>query len=510
MYRRFRDLLQSRAGLFYPEHRRDDMAHGLSQVLAVGRHASLSALYDDATAGGEGWNLLLVHLTVGETRFFRNEAHFDALRQRIIPDIISRRLQVRTVRLWSAGCASGEEPYSLAILLTELLPNIETWSANILATDINPNFLERARQGLYSAWSFRETPDSLRSRYFSEEQGRWRLDENIRRMVSFSRLNLAEPTYPSITNGTYALDMIICRNVTIYFDQATTRQVVERFYASLSPGGWLIVGHSEPQVQLYARFETHNFPNAIIYRKPLDAPLFAAAKPAEAASSQATPSRVRLSTNDKGAAAPAHPSDKPPQPASTKGSSLPSSDKGRATRPLSPLSADVSTRSRNDTWTEIRSYLEQGDKIRAETLLRDFLQSEPLHTEGLLTLARLCADRGNWREAQLFCEQALASNPLSVEASYLLGQVYEHAGHLEDALAAYRRTTYANREFVLGMLGMARVWRQMGQVAEARRGYRSLLKQLATMPGSLVLRDADGATVGELMAFAQSQLETLL
>jgi chemotaxis protein methyltransferase CheR len=154
--------------------------------------------------------------------------------------------------------------------------------------------------------------------------------------------------------------------------------------------------------------------------------------------------------------------------------------------------------------------LEQGDKIRAETLLRDFLQSEPLHTEGLLTLARLCADRGNWREAQLFCEQALASNPLSVEASYLLGQVYEHAGHLEDALAAYRRTTYANREFVLGMLGMARVWRQMGQVAEARRGYRSLLKQLATMPGSLVLRDADGATVGELMAFAQSQLETLL
>ena len=147
--------------------------------------------------------------------------------------------------------------------------------SSILATDINPRFLERAREALYSDWSFRETPDDMRARFWSKEQNRWRLRPEIRRLVSFARLNLAEPSYPSPINGTCALDLLVCRNVTIYFDAATTRQVVERFFEALAPGGWLIVGHSEPQAGVYQQFEVHNFPNTVVYRKPLDAPMFA-------------------------------------------------------------------------------------------------------------------------------------------------------------------------------------------------------------------------------------------
>lgn len=274
LYEQFRDLVQSRCGLAYPERKRADLAHGLRLVLNATRHPDFASLYADALAGGAAWEAIVAHLTIGETYFFRNQPQFDALRQRIIPDVLQRRASIRSLRVWSAGCATGEEPYSVAMLLHEMLPRQEPWTTTILATDINPQFLARARDGLYGNWSFRDTPDELRERFFQPEHSRWRLAPFIREMVNFTRLNLVEPCYPAIINGTYGQDLIICRNVTIYFDEPTTRQIIERFYAALFPGGWLIVGHAEPQVHMYENFEVHNFPHTVVYRKPLDAPLF--------------------------------------------------------------------------------------------------------------------------------------------------------------------------------------------------------------------------------------------
>jgi chemotaxis protein methyltransferase CheR len=274
LYARFRDLLRERCGLDYPERKRADLAHGLRQTLAASKHPDLAALYEDAAAGGPGWEAIVAHLTVGETYFFRNAPQFEALRQHILPELIQRRQATRHLRIWSAGCATGEEPYSIAMTLTDLLPVDELWQASILATDINPLFLARARDGLYSNWSFRETPDAVRERFFTPEQNRWRLHPAIRQMVTFARLNLAEPCFPAILNGTYAQDIILCRNVTIYFDEATTRQLIERFHGALLPGGWLIVGHAEPQASAFPQLELHNFPQTVVYRKRLDAPVF--------------------------------------------------------------------------------------------------------------------------------------------------------------------------------------------------------------------------------------------
>jgi len=175
LYQRFRDLLLTRCGLYYPERKRADLAHGLNPALSATPHQHLATLYADAVAGGPGWDAIVTHLTIGETYFFRNDTQFDALREQIVPELLNRRAALRTLRLWSAGCATGEEPYSLAILLRELLPSDTTWNVSILATDINPVFLERAREALYGSWSFRETPNALRDRFWTAEQGRWRL-----------------------------------------------------------------------------------------------------------------------------------------------------------------------------------------------------------------------------------------------------------------------------------------------------------------------------------------------
>jgi chemotaxis protein methyltransferase CheR len=274
LYISFRDMLRERCGLHYPERKRGDLAHGLTQAMNSGDYADLAALYADAAADGPGWETIVAHLTVGETYFFRNGPQFEALQQHVLPELLQRRSTIRSVRVWSAACATGEEPYSIAMLLDHMLPQDQLWQASILATDLNQRFLARAREGLYGEWSFRETSTDQRARFWTQEGNRWRLHTAIRRMVVFARLNLAEATYPAIANGTCALDIIFCRNVMIYFDEATTRQVIDRLYGALAPGGWLFVGHAEPQVGLFSQFEVHNFPSAIIYRKPLDAPPF--------------------------------------------------------------------------------------------------------------------------------------------------------------------------------------------------------------------------------------------
>ena len=274
LYLRFRDLLHARCGLAYPESKRADLAHGLRLALASSQHDDLAALHADAAADGPSWEIILAQLTIGETYFFRNTPQFAALRQHILPELIERRRTTHHLRIWSAGCATGEEPYSIAMILAELLPSDQFWQVSILATDINPQFLARARDGLYGSWSFRETPEATRARFFTPEQQRWRLHPAIRQMVTFARLNLAQPCFPAILNGTYAQDLILCRNVTIYFDEATTHQLIERFHSTLLPGGWLIVGHAEPQASANRQLELHNFPQTVAYRKRLDAPIF--------------------------------------------------------------------------------------------------------------------------------------------------------------------------------------------------------------------------------------------
>jgi flagellar motor protein MotB len=145
LYLCFRDLVLGRAGLHYPAHKRADLLHGLGLALKAGGYANLAGLYAEALSSGDTWDLILTHLTIGETYFFRNGPQFDALREQIIPEILRRHADTRGLRVWSAGCATGEEPYSLAMTIGDLLPDPALWHASILATDINPETMALAR-----------------------------------------------------------------------------------------------------------------------------------------------------------------------------------------------------------------------------------------------------------------------------------------------------------------------------------------------------------------------------
>ncbi len=487
LYVRFRDLLLARAGLHYPERKRADLLHGLGLVLNAGGYPNLDALYAAAVSNEQAWDLVLAHLTIGETYFFRNGPQFDALRQHILPDILHRRSATRGLRVWSAGCATGEEPYSLAMTIGELVGGDPLWHVSILATDINPRFLERAREALYGDWSFRETPEEIRQRFWTKEQNRWRLRPEIRRLVTFARLNLAEPCYPSVATGTMAIDLLVCRNVTIYFDAATTRQVVERFFSALAPGGWLIVGHSEPQASVYQQFEVHNFPNTVVYRKPLDAPMF----PAD---------------SWRGAGLEPH-----SQPSGLQSWSVPApADPWAATpkllassRPLDARPAPIRAVLSNQQVSEMPDRPREPDDA---TKLRPASAAE---IAALIKLGRQSADRADWPTAESYCEQALAYDSLSIEAHYLLGQIYEHQGKLDPALAAYRRTVYLDAGFVPGLIGMGNIWRQIGRPREASRYYELAVRQLEQLPTMALVPGAEGATAGDLVALVNQQLRAI-
>jgi chemotaxis protein methyltransferase CheR len=317
-------------------------------------------------------------------------------------------------------------------------------------------------------------------------------------MVRFARINLAEPSYPAITNGTSMIDIILCRNVTIYFDELTTRQVAEQFYQALAPGGWLVVGHSEPQATIYHQFEVHNFPNTILYRKPLDTLLFPLGP-----KYQGFETNLHMVPNVQPAI--------PQEPSVERHAQL------RQTSPLKHQQVDVDiTHSRQplsssvpNTWAIIAARLAQDDKPTAETLLRELLDADPTHVQAHITLGRLYADRADWTCAQQQCQFVLEQEPLSIPAHYLLAQICEHQGQLDAALAAYRRTVYLDHSFIAGMLGMANIWRRMGHPANAQRYYHNSLKLLRKLPPTSTLPESDGATASDMITLVMRQLEAV-
>ncbi len=202
-------------------------------------------------------------VTTNETYFFREPAQLAAFTDEIVPDILVRK-SIRKVRIWSAGCSSGEEPYSIAMLLQEG-GYYRDASFEIFASDINQAVLAKARRGHYRENAFRATDPALREKYFMREpDGSWRISDEIRNRVSFGRLNLYDEPRVSLLGH---VDIIFCRNVIIYFDDSSKRVVVSNFYNRLVEGGYLLLGHSESLISLSTQFRLRHLKNDMVYQK---------------------------------------------------------------------------------------------------------------------------------------------------------------------------------------------------------------------------------------------------
>lgn len=218
----------------------------------------------------EEWQNLVMLLTNSESYFFRDRELFTLLQTHLLPELIQRNQNNKTLRICSAGCSSGEEPYSLAILLKELIPDLERWNLIILGIDINQEAIQKAKAGIYTPWSFRRVDAEIKQRYFQQINNQYHIDSSIKKMVKFQTLNLVKDSFTQLNSELRDMNLILCRNVFIYFESSAIAKVLEKFYYTLQTSGYLITGHAELYSQNLSQFQTQVFPESIVYQRQAD------------------------------------------------------------------------------------------------------------------------------------------------------------------------------------------------------------------------------------------------
>lgn len=266
VFRQLRDQIYKRTGMFFSDTSKYLIQKRLSPRAKELNFDSFQKyfyfLQYDSRSEAE-FDHIYDLVTTNETYFFREPAQLAALVEEIIPELLARK-QIKKVRIWSAGCSSGEEPYSIAILLEEAGLYGKA-SIEIFGSDLNQQVLAKARRGIYRESAFRATSPAIRDRYFTKEPDQsWRISDEIRNRISFGRLNIYDDARVSLVGY---LDVVVCRNVIIYFDDSSKKAVISGFYNRLVEGGYLLLGHSESLISLSTQFKLRHLKNDMVYQK---------------------------------------------------------------------------------------------------------------------------------------------------------------------------------------------------------------------------------------------------
>jgi chemotaxis protein methyltransferase CheR len=529
---RVADLVRERSGLVFPEARVTEVEATVRRAMnrrgiAVPQHLA-ELLGRDAAER----DALVAELTIGETYFQRDASQFELLRRRILPELLSVTGDARPIRAWSAGCASGEEPYSIAMVLDELGALDR---ADIVGTDIARPRLADAQRAVYSRWSLRTVPDDLRDRYFRERGRYYELAPRIREKVDFRYLNLAEDRFPSLSAGIWGMDLILCRNVLIYFDRETVRRVARRLIETLSEDGFLVMGASDPPIGEMVECDVVVTDAGLIYRR-----LSAAAAPGAAWRQWAEPRHDPAVLQPEQREEPAPPLDAAAGPwpalesaagADTAAAADPDVAAGGASgagAPAAGLPADAAPAAgvEADGGTE-PGREPAGDAVAATTqrildayARRDFdavrslavaaAGAGTLGAGGWLSWLRALANQGCIEEAAAVAERAVSDCGPSAELLYLQAVLQLQSGHAAAAAALARRALYLNRQLAVAHLTLAEAQRRLGNIDAARRSLRSAASLLAALPADAPVAGSDGERAGRLAQLARTKLELLV
>ena len=271
IFRLLRDFVHGYCGIYFDDGSKFLLERRLSRRLEQHRLKSFEEYYRFLRYDRkreEELAILIDNLTTNETYFFRECSQLRAFTEEILPELRQTLADRKVLRIWSAGCSTGEEPYTIAILLLESGDWWRDWQVEILGSDINQRVLHAARKGVYKKSAHRATSPDMLAKYFLEEKGDYRVIDTVKELVSFSSVNLLDPFKTSLINN---MDIIFCRNVIIYFDKEAKKKVIESFHHKLREGGYLFLGHSESLINISNAFELRTLKNDMIYQKPIRA-----------------------------------------------------------------------------------------------------------------------------------------------------------------------------------------------------------------------------------------------
>lgn len=484
------EFVARRMGLYFPAERYHDLRRGISSSAKEFGFDDVSSCIRwllTSPLTRQQVEILASHLTVGETYFFRDRKCFEVLESEVMPGLIRKRSKAgRYLRIWSVGCATGEEPYSVSILLHRMIPDIEDWNITIIATDINTSFLRKASAGIYGEWSFRDVPPWLKKGYFRKAgTGRFELVPGVRKGVTFSYHNLADDAYPSLANNTNAMDLIFCRNVLMYFSHESQIKALRKFYRCIVDGGWLIVSPIEisPSAQPSPFIPVH-FSGWTLYRKDLSK---------EGASGSR--SNACLATGSVVKASPAA-----PLPAVGEGGFTASPRLAEGYEEEGNSSVGLPRPSEGATpYQEALKLYENGCYSEAEERTASLLSADKDNAAALELLSRIYANRGRLAEARALCERAIEADKLNPVYYYLLATILMEMGRGEESEECLKRTLYLDQTFALAHFALGNSARQKGNRKESGRHFKNALAALQKYrPGDIVL-ETEGITAGRMM-----------
>jgi chemotaxis protein methyltransferase CheR len=419
-------------------------------LLTRAAHLGYASLQDyqtflDGRQATEEWEELARLFTCGETFFFRDHGQFDLLHLRLLPELIAQHRNDKILRLWSAGCASGEEVYSLAMLVDMLLPERDDWDILILGTDINSEAIAKARRGRYGQWSFRLISAELQQRYFHLEGNEWLLDGRIRRMVTFRVANLVSEPFPNLDSKLHDMDLILCRNVFIYFSSAAVHAVAAKFAATLRVGSYLLTAHTELIGHPVRELESRLFVEGVVYQRT---------------SCQAVAE---------------HPVLPPALSGATETWQAPP-----VTRPSLSLAAKAPPATMQATPPKLPTPIPAAPT-----------------DEVLFKEAKGHADRGEFNLAEQICRKALAVNPLAAAPYFLLAQLTQIKGDFNQAKEYLNKVIYLAPRFVAAYLELATLCERAEDIPRAQTLRRAALDIVRAMPNEEVIEQYE-MTAGEL------------
>jgi chemotaxis protein methyltransferase CheR len=458
---RLKSLVLDATGLAYYADKDTVLADRIGRrldQLGFGDCLTYFELVSEGILGEREFDALIAELTVGETFFFRYPKQFDALRDTVLPACIERNRASRRLRIWCAGCATGPEPYSIAIMIKHAMgARLNDWHITILGTDINREFLSRAQDGRYGEWMLRGLPDHLRRACFSKSDDQWLIKDEYKEWTSFQYHNLVKHPIPSIVQNIAAFDIILCRNVMIYFNQEINAKLARRFHDCLVDGGWLLVGHAEPTFELNRLFSVAKMVDAAVYQRtnghPVTAPLGPAAAPC-------VPDR-RIVTEWKAPAL--DPVERRPV--------------GRVSPAPSTAIGDTPARA-----------------------------SAPAPMAEILSLA----NNGELAESARLCKARLEKDPLDPVIRFYHALILEQMGARGETMEELQRVIYLDRNFTLAHYHLGLLRQAHGNNRQAKRHFKNALAILSETGDGDILPASDGMTAGELRELVELQLEILV
>jgi chemotaxis protein methyltransferase CheR len=468
-FARLQRLLARAAGLVFDAARRDSLAYSIAERLReVG--GDVPAYLERVDGDAVELQRLLDEVTIQETHFFRNPPQVRAMRAHVLPDLLRHaEAHGRRLRVWSAGCSTGEEPYSTAMMLRELLPSTAGWDVKVVATDVSERALEAARAGRYGPRAVQmATPEELARFFVSHPDGSHEVRAEVRELVEFRHHNLVTEPVPFAPDE--RVDLVLCRNVTIYFSRETTRELMARLHAALRDGGYLFLGHSETLWQVSEDFRLVPLGSgdsaAFVYRR-LDGP--------SAERRAVLPDRRTL-------------------------------DEG----PPPPLDERRHQQRRAAVWEALT-------KPRAVGLPRTPSAREPLAAVpspapppdapavSAAAVRALLSD-GRYADAAGMAADLVALDPLRAESHYLRGLALVNQGHDVEALVDLRKAVYLDAAAGLAHFLLAGVLARLGDASAAAREYRAAADTLGRQPGDATAPELGGRSVHDLVALCE-QLE---